>query len=253
MATIVHVKNFSLPRLNNAEYTYFAGQVLKAIEECTVEELHIVQTTYAAYLRGHIRLVELVAQSRISDETALISEVDKEIDELIVFLMAFIRNAKNSPIPAKREAGISLYNTTKLYIGMQNLPQRQQVQVVAGFLADLQKIQPNIHVETLGLTEEVAKLEELNNRYLALIESRAANQLANPVESAKPIRDSMDVLYHEMMDYVFAYSISAPSDTLTGFIEKMNKLIDDTILAYNQRIAKLNKADNAEVGAGVAE
>lgn len=242
MATILKPQSISFSRLNNAEYTYFAGQVMNRILTDTAEALHVSATTLAAYKANQEKMVELVAQSRISEETAEIAEVDTEEDAIIVYINATIRNAKSSPISDKKAAGTALYNATKPYIGIQRLPQRQQVQKVSGLLADLAKEDVAVHIETLGLIEEVERLDSLNARYLNLLTKRADSQVANAVEASKPIRTEMDAQYDELITTAWAFSIATPSETLTNFIVFVNKLIDDTVTAYNQRTAQSGKS-----------
>lgn len=246
MATILKPQSISLSRLNNAEYTYFAGQIVNRILADTAEALHVPTATLAAYRANHEKMVEIVAQSRISEETAEIAEVDSEEDAIIVYINATIRNAKSSPLSDKKVAGTALYNATKPYIGIQRLPQRQQVQKVSGLLSDLAKEEVASHLETLGLIEEVERLDTLNARYLSLLTSRADSQIANAVEASKPIRTEMDAQYDEMITTIWAFSIASPSDALTNFIVFLNKLIDDTNTAYNQRMAQSGKASEAE-------
>lgn len=61
--------------------------------------------------------------------------------------------------------------------------------------------------------------------------------MANLVESAKPIRMEMYDQYNEILTTAWVFSIASPSDVITAFITKVNKLIADTNLAYNQRMA----------------
>lgn len=238
MKTILTPKNINLSKLNNAEYTYFAGQIAGRIAADGVEALHIQEGPFTAYEAGYEKMIDIVAQSRISEETAEIAAIDAEEDTLIVYLNAAFRNAKSSPLAAKKTAGTALYNATKPYIGIQGLPQRQQVQKVAGLLNDLGKADLAAHIATLGLTEEVEQLASLNARYRALLESRANTQVVNTLEDSKLVRAEMDAQYNVMVATVFAFSVAAPSDVLSNFIVFVNKLIDDTNTAYNQRMAQ---------------
>lgn len=63
MATILKPQSISLSRLNNAEYTYFAGQIVNRILADTAEALHVPTATLAAYRANHEKMVEIVAQS----------------------------------------------------------------------------------------------------------------------------------------------------------------------------------------------
>ena len=160
--------------------------------------------------RGYDKLVELVAQSHISEETAEITAIDAEEDDVIIYLNSAFRTAKSSPVAAKRKAGTAVYNAAKPYIGIQRLPQRQQVQKVVGLLNDLAKADLDAHI-ALGLTEEVENLATVNARYQALLESRANSQIANIMEDFKTVRAEMDTQHNEMVTTAFAFSITTPS------------------------------------------
>lgn len=247
METITRIKDISLSKLNNAEFTYFAGQVINFINTGTAAALHIEESTFQSFTANQQRLVELVDQSHVADETALIAETDKQEDDLLSYLFTTFKNGCSHPIESKRNAAQALYNVTKPYFGVQSKPQRQEVQIVEGMLTDLEKEANAAHMATLGLDAEMTTLKELNTRYKTLLEERASSQAANPVEAAKPIRETMYAQYEEMTTLAWAFSVSSPSDALTSFITNLNKLVDDTNTAYNQRMAQRKKSnDNGE-------
>lgn len=243
MSTIVKLADISLTKLNNAEFTYFAGQVISYIDAATVEALHVDAATFAGFKGNHGKLVDIVDQSRAAEETAKIGEADKQEDDLLSFLFATVKGACSHPIAAKREAAQAVYAVMKPYTGVQSLPQRQQVQTVDGLVLDLEKEATAAHLTTLGLASEVETLKSLNAEYGSLIASRADSQQANPVESAKPIRKEMYGQYDELVSTAWAFSVATPSDALSGFIASVNKLIADTNTAYNQRMAQRKKEE----------
>ena len=235
MSNIVKLETLNFPRLNNAEFTYFAGQVISYIDAATVEALHVDAATFAGFKGNHGKLVDIVDQSRAAE--------DKQEDDLLSFLFATVKGACSHPIAAKREAAQAVYAVMKPYTGVQSLPQRQQVQTVDGLVLDLEKEATAAHLTTLGLASEVETLKSLNAEYGSLIASRADAQQANPVESAKPIRKEMYGQYDELVSTAWAFSVAVPSDALSGFVASVNKLIADTNTAYNQRMAQRKKEE----------
>ena len=233
------INAISLKKLNNAEYAYFAQQVSNLIHEGTAEKLHVSAATLTAFDANLKLLTDIVAQSRISDETADIVAVDKEADDLITYILSAIRSAKQSPVAAQKAAATTLYNATKPYAGIQQMAQRQEVQQARGLLTDLAKSDLKAHVQTLALHPAVDQLSATITRYASLLESRAASQVAVNLGAAKPVREKMNDEYDEMTTVAFAFSIAAPAAELTAFITKLNKLIDDTATAYNQSRAQM--------------
>ena len=247
------INAISLKKLNNAEYAYFAQQVSNLIHEGTAEKLHVSAATLTAFDANLKLLTDIVAQSRISDETADIVTVDKEADDLITYILSAIRSAKQSPVAAQKAAATTLYNATKPYAGIQQMAQRQEVQQARGLLTDLAKPDLKAHVQTLALHPAVDQLSATITRYASLLESRAASQVAVNLGAAKPVREKMNDEYDEMTTVAFAFSIAAPATELTTFITKLNKLIDDTNTAYNQSRAQMKVTKSTTSGGKKSE
>ena len=247
------INAISLKKLNNAEYAYFAQQVSNLIHEGTAEKLHVSAATLTAFDANLKLLTDIVAQSRISDETADIVALDKEADDLITYILSAIRSAKQSPVAAQKAAATTLYNATKPYAGIQQMAQRQEVQQARGLLTDLAKSDLKAHVQTLALHPAVDQLSATITRYASLLESRAASQVAVNLGAAKPVREKMNDEYDEMTTVAFAFSIAAPATELTTFITKLNKLIDDTNTAYNQSRAQMKVTKSTTSGGKKSE
>lgn len=242
MTTYTKINSVNLGRLNNAEYTFFMDRTDTLVTTATPEKLGISAAQSAALRANVARMTDIVAQSRMSDETALIAQTDKEADALVVYLMAALRTGKGSPVAAQKSAATTLYNATHPYTGCQNLPQGQQIQSMRGLLADLAKPDLAPHVATLGLAPVVASLAEVTQRYADLIDSRAASQDATRLDAGKTVRNEMDAQYDDMVTIAFATSLVTPTDESAAFVAAMNKLIADTDAAYNMRIAQMQAA-----------
>ena len=247
------VRIINLQKLNNAEFAYFTQQVSNLIHEGTAEKLHVSAATLTAFDANLKLLTDIVAQSRISDETADIVAVDKEADDLITYILSAIRSAKQSPVAAQKAAATTLYNATKPYAGIQRMAQRQEVQQARGLLTDLAKPDLKAHVQTLALQPAVDQLSATITRYASLLESRSASQVAADLGAAKPVREKMNDEYDEMTTVAFAFSIAAPAAELTTFITKLNKLIDDTNTAYNQSRAQMKVTKSTTSGGKKSE
>ena len=242
MATDTKISPFGITKLNNAEYTNFMQRLYELALIATAEKLGLDDALLRIF-GGNIELMtDIVAQSRISDQTAQIAAIDKEADALIVYLMAAFRTAKASPLTAQRTAALTLYNATHPYIGCQNLPQGQQIQAMRGLVADLSKPDLAKHVKTLGLDPVVEQLSSLTSDYAALIDARAASQTATRLDAGKTVRQEMDPQYDEIVTRAFVASVATPSAEAAAFVTAVNKLIADTDAAYNQRLAQTHAA-----------
>ena len=172
MGTITKIKDFYAEKLNNYEYAYFTTEFLSLVKATTAAKLHVTQNVVDTYEADANKLTDFTRESRISDETAKIADIDKQTDDLIVAIFDIVRSNKKSPLATRKAAATELYNALKPYVGCYQLAQRQEVQAVRGMLTDLAKEKLAAHVTALGLDDVVEALTESVEQYAALLLQR---------------------------------------------------------------------------------
>lgn len=255
MEKITKVNIIYLQRLNNAEYRTFMaryGNLLaggggdsESPDEISFDPndpLGIPQELRTAFATDFALLTDAVNQSSASEETAQMSALDKERDDLLIFITSTITQMTKSPLAAQRTAAEKLYLPVKPYIGAALLANLQETAAIEGLLVDLDKAGMPEALAAINLTEVVAALKEKNKQYATLTEQRANAKADDPVESAKKIRLRMDEEYDEMSTYAFAQSVVKPTQETAAFINRLNALVDETNALYNQRIAQARAA-----------
>ena len=255
MEKITKVNIIYLQRLNNAEYRTFMaryGNLLaggggdsESPDEISFDPndpLGIPQEVRTAFTADFALLTDAVNQSSASEETAQMSALDKERDDLLIFITSTITQMTKSPLAAQRTAAEKLYLPVKPYIGAARLANLQETAAIEGLLVDLDKDGMPEALAAINLTEVVAALKEKNKQYATLTEQRANAKADDPVESAKKIRLRMDEEYDEMSTYAFAQSVVKPTQETAAFISRLNALVDETNALYNQRIAQARAA-----------
>lgn len=255
MEKITKVNIIYLQRLNNAEYRTFMaryGNLLaggggdsESPDEISFDPndpLGIPQELRTAFATDFALLTDAVNQSSASEETAQMSALDKERDDLLIFITSTITQMTKSPLAAQRTAAEKLYLPVKPYIGAARLANLQETAAIEGLLVDLDKAGMPEALAAINLTEVVAALKEKNKQYATLTEQRANAKADAPVESAKKIRLRMDEEYDEMSTYAFAQSVVKPTQETAAFINRLNALVDETNALYNQRIAQARAA-----------
>lgn len=255
MEKITKVNIIYLQRLNNAEYRTFMaryGNLLaggggdsESPDEISFDPndpLGIPQELRTAFATDFALLTDAVNQSSASEETAQMSVLDKERDDLLIFITSTITQMTKSPLAAQRTAAEKLYLPVKPYIGAARLANLQETAAIEGLLVDLDKAGMPEALAAINLTEVVAALKEKNKQYATLTEQRANAKADDPVESAKKIRLRMDEEYDEMSTYAFAQSVVKPTQETAAFISRLNALVDETNALYNQRIAQARAA-----------
>lgn len=255
MEKITKVNIIYLQRLNNAEYRTFMaryGNLLaggggdsESPDEISFDPndpLGIPQELRTAFATDFALLTDAVNQSSASEETAQMSALDKERDDLLIFITSTITQMTKSPLAAQRTAAEKLYLPVKPYIGAARLANLQETAAIEGLQVDLDKAGMPEALAAINLTEVVAALKEKNKQYATLTEQRANAKADDPVESAKKIRLRMDEEYDEMSTYAFAQSVVKPTQETAAFISRLNALVDETNALYNQRIAQARAA-----------
>lgn len=255
MEKITKVKDINITKLNNAEYRTFMaryGNLLaggggdsESPDEISFDPndpLGIPQELRTAFATDFALLTDAVNQSSASEETAQMSALDKERDDLLIFITSTITQMTKSPLAAQRTAAEKLYLPVKPYIGAARLANLQKTAAIEGLLVDLDKAGMPEALAAINLTEVVAALKEKNKQYATLTEQRANAKADDPVESAKKIRLRMDEEYDEMSTYAFAQSVVKPTQETAAFINRLNALVDETNALYNQRIAQARAA-----------
>ena len=255
MEKITKVKDINITKLNNAEYRTFMaryGNLLaggggdsESPDEISFDPndpLGIPQELRTAFATDFALLTDAVNQSSASEETAQMSALDKERDDLLIFITSTITQMTKSPLAAQRTAAEKLYLPVKPYIGAARLANLQETAAIEGLLVDLDKAGMPEALAAINLTEVVAALKEKNKQYATLTEQRANAKADDPVESAKKIRLRMDEEYDEMSTYAFAQSGVKPTQETAAFINRLNALVDETNALYNQRIAQARAA-----------
>ena len=255
MEKITKVKDINITKLNNAEYRTFMaryGNLLaggggdsESPDEISFDPndpLGIPQELRTAFATDFALLTDAVNQSSASEEPAQMSALDKERDDLLIFITSTITQMTKSPLAAQRTAAEKLYLPVKPYIGAARLANLQETAAIEGLLVDLDKAGMPEALAAINLTEVVAALKEKNKQYATLTEQRANAKADDPVESAKKIRLRMDEEYDEMSTYAFAQSVVKPTQETAAFINRLNALVDETNALYNQRIAQARAA-----------
>lgn len=188
-------------------------------------------------------LTDLVSQSRISDETAAMQDLDKRRGDFVVYLTTTISQARKSPIATQSAIAQSLYNVIKPYIGISRLANQQETAQIQGLLTDLAKETNAANIASLGLADVVEALREANDEYARLTSQRTSTKAATSKEDSATVRARLDDRYDDITTMAFVQSVANPSEEATLFINEMNALIAETTALYNQRmgVARANK------------
>lgn len=231
----------TLHHLTKAEFSYVSAQIVSRVEADGIESLKIPQEMFDSYKEHAKLLSDLVAKSRISQETVMIAEVRENVKTTLLDFFTSIRAAKKSSLASRKEAGTFLYNLAKPCVGAYRLALRTLIEKVKTLLGELSKDDATPHVVTLGLNDVIAQLSSLNARLGVLVDTRAVNQLANETETSYKLRKEMNEMFKSMMFVVIGSNLLEPTDVRTDFIAYVEKVIAEATTESRQRKAQSGK------------
>lgn len=243
MTKILKMKTIGLSKLNNSEYANFSTRFTTLVGTATPLALGIAEADLTAYQADLDLLGDLIAQSRISDQTARLAELEKERDGLLDYLFGLIKASHTAPVAAQRSAAVALTNVTKPYIGIQHLPNQQETVQILGLQRDLSKEENAPHCRTLNLTDTLEALDSANGAYASLIDERNISNADSRLEDSKTVRARMTILYDTMSNIAYAQNIIKPTAATIDFINHLNSLIDEINALYNLRMSQTGAAE----------
>ncbi len=234
--------DISLPnfvKLNNDEFAQLLKDAIKLVNTATIEKLAVREELFTSIQTQLNLLTEASRQSRASQESENINKLDKQRSELVSFLISSFRLERKNPVNTRKEAALILFKEFKNYTGTQLLPTRQKSQAIDAMLKDFEKPENVKRINTLGLTQAVSSLKEINSRYQELVGIRAENQISSPTIKVREVRKEAQNSFKELIRFAYANHIINTSDESSTFIRMLNKLLSDTMLAYKQRVGQL--------------
>lgn len=254
MKKLTKVKSVGLSKFNNAEFVNFASRFLELIYDAkegdlpgTGAALGIDPADVTLFEEELVLMGDIVSQSRISDITAKLAELDKERSEFAVHLITQVHSSLVSPKADKKQAAISLSNAMKPYVGCQRLPNQQKTHAIKGLITDMNKPENAANVRALDLNDALEAMEASNTSYALLIKQRSNKLAAAKLEESKGVRQRMADLFDYMSCCAFAQNLLHPTETTATFLRNLNAMIDETTALRNQRIGQL-KRQPANVG-----
>ena len=243
------LKSFTVvKRFCGPEYSYVMSGLTARLMAVGEEVLNFPSGTFERFQELGIKLKDLVLMSRSATETAKISQIDNDVNSLLVSMIGIVRYTTKTTLKSKKEASEELYNVLKNYADVYRYAQNYKLGAVDSMLYDLSKPELAAHVETLGLQGEVEELTLKLAQYIVLLDARASHQIQNSADKCQTIRQEMDELLDVMSTCIKYAYFTNPTDELANLILSINKLLSDAETNYNQRMAQKKKEEPSDTG-----
>ena len=138
------------------------------------------------------------------------------------------------------------------------LPYQEESSILQGFLYDLQDKLGDEGISALGISDDMAALEEANDAFITAYNQRATERAEGDKGLTVKIRQEMFALYQQICfitQYLANSTETANAEKATacqGFIAVLNVLLADAKKRYNQRISN-GTGDEEGEGEGSGE
>ena len=209
---------------------------VQADNEDGIPVLHIPADLLAEFDALLEQMVDRNKQSTASVETAQMRQLDEDRIRVAKYVVNRILNGDALPLAAEREAAKAMETEIRPYKNIAYRTVGQRTADITGLLYDTQKEEFSEQVETLGLTNPLGELKNLNDQYEALAKRREDKQKAKVEKvSTEQLTAEIEEVINNMNDYANAASLLFPSEEASTFILDIIKLYDASREDFNKR------------------
>ncbi len=189
---------------------------------------------------------EITREVRASKATEDMGKKDEERDKIITSLFQDIRNAAQSPIAERCDAGRTLKLIVDVYKGLQKERWAGKTVHTKGLLDDLAKPEAAAAVTALHLTEIVNLLRTTNDAFRKLRESRTTKSADTILPKSEEIRVQNDKMTSYIFQHIEAAYITAANDedrkAIGQLIDQINARIRESKATHNKSQAQKKAA-----------
>ena len=239
------INTFSISKLNNAEVTGFYINVQKAITTADASKLGLteVMTPYSTTLE---KLIDQVYTTTGSEFTAAMLEADVKRDQTykrIRLRLQMVEVAEDNPSIKAVKDVVKTHLLAKYTSKVPQLPYQEESAILQGFLFDLNDKLGSNGINALGISDDMAALEDANDSFIAAYNQRAAERAEGDTGLTVKLRQEMYALYQQVCfvtQYLANSTETANAEKATAcqaFIAVLNVLLADAKKRYNQRIS----------------
>jgi hypothetical protein len=168
---------------------------------------------------------QLVDAVRASGYTAKIAGADHRRDRAVSGINTIVKSYLHYFDPLVVEAAQSLEIRLKSFRGeIEKKSYEEESAAVKILIADLQSTYLPA-VEKLNLTAWVSELAAAQVEFDSLFALRNTEQAAMPQERLRSLRKQEDIIYRDIVDRIYAYTLMNGDQTCAGFINELNREI----------------------------
>ena len=247
------INSFSISKLNNAEITAFFINLQRTMS--SPENLGVAAIT-GPFDTTLQKLIDQVYITAGSEHTASMQAADKKRD--IIYKRIRLRlqlvdlSDDNGTLSAIRDT-VKTHLLDKYGAGIPQLPYQEETAILKGFLYDIGQKLTEDDQEALGISADVAALEQANNAFITAYNARSVARAEGDKGVTVRLRGEMCALYQQICfttQYLANSTEEANATKATAcqnFIGVLNVILEEAKRRYTQRLNGLGD-DSMEGG-----
>ena len=247
------INSFSISKLNNAEITAFFINLQRTMS--SPENLGVAAIT-GPFDTTLQKLIDQVYITAGSEHTASMQAADKKRD--IIYKRIRLRlqlvdlSDDNETLNAIRDT-VKTHLLDKYGAGIPQLPYQEETAILKGFLYDIGQKLTEDEQEALGISADVAALEQANNAFITAYNARSVARAEGDKGVTVRLRGEMCALYQQICfttQYLANSTEEANATKATAcqnFIGVLNVILEEAKRRYTQRLNGLGD-DSMEGG-----
>ena len=252
------INTFSISKLNNAEFTGFMINLQKAITTNDPSKLGLIEVlpNFGTTLQ---KLIDQVYTTTGSEYTAAMLETDLKRDQTykrIRLRLQMVEVAEDNPSIKAVKDVVKTHLLAKYTSKVPQLPYQEESAILQGFLYDLNDKLGSNGINALGISDDMAALEDANDSFIAAYNQRATERAEGDTGLTLKLRQEMYALYQQVC-FVTQYLANSTetanaekASACQAFIAVLNVLLADAKKRYNQRISNGSGDEEGEGGEG---
>ena len=247
------INSFSISKLNNAEITAFFINLQRTMS--SPENLGVAAIT-GPFDTTLQKLIDQVYITAGSEHTASMQAADKKRDliykRIRLRLQLVDLSDDNETLNAIRDS-VKTHLLDKYGAGIPQLPYQEETAILKGFLYDIGQKLTEDDQEALGISADVAALEQANNAFITAYNARSVARAEGDKGVTVRLRGEMCALYQQICfttQYLANSTEEANATKATAcqnFIGVLNVILEEAKRRYTQRLNGLGD-DSMEGG-----
>ena len=256
------IYQFSISRLNNAEFLSLFLSLNKAIDNVGAENLGLDETMMSEFGSVLGRLTEQVRSSSASQFTQAMDQANSkrvQIYKRIIYKLKAVEVAEENSDLLACKPQVETYILGSYGLSVTKLPLQEITPVINGFCYDLRDKLSEDDLDVLGATSDLSRLEQANQAFIEAYNNRA--------EERAQVGNGLTVALRQQMNDIFlnicyttqylansqATSNAAKAKACQPFIEVVNQYLTEAKSRYNQRMAALKRKNEGEDPEGTGD